>query len=183
MINSVTHLFLTMMKTQLNLASQNGTLKVVQLLVCEFNCDLNCVNTQGKTPLQLASEDSVIELFLLHSSKDEDHHVLSLLNLNVLKPFANNCTDPEKVSLSPIFRAIELDEPYQVKYYNIVFYLIRFIYIIVDKGFSIRATDTNGNTFLHIAALKGAIKVAKLLLNTFECDPNCENAKEQLLFI
>ena len=151
--------------TCLHLASQNGTLKVVQLLVCEFNCDPNCVNTQGKTPLQLASEDSVSDFFLHHSSKDEDHHVLSLLNLNILKLFANNCTDPEKVSQSPILRAIELDEPDQVNYY------------IVDKGFSIRATDTNGNTFLHIAALKGAIKVAKLLLNTFECDPNCENAQ------
>ena len=46
--------------TCLHLALQNGTLEVVQLLVGEFDCDSNCVNTQGSTPLQLASEKSVI---------------------------------------------------------------------------------------------------------------------------
>ena len=44
-------------------------------------------------------------------------------------------------------------------------------------GCSLRATDTNGNSYLHAAALHGAIRVAQLLLNTFECDPNCENAQ------
>ena len=44
-------------------------------------------------------------------------------------------------------------------------------------GCSLGATDTNGNTYPHIAALKGAIRVAQLLLNTFECDPNCENSQ------
>ena len=150
----------------LHLASQKGTLEVVRLLVCEFNCDPNSVNTQGETPLQLASEDSVIDFFLQLSSKDEDHHVLSLINpnLNILKQFTQDYTG-QKVSQSPLLRAIELDKHDQVNYY------------ILDKGCNLAATDSNGNTFLHIAALHGAIRVAQLLLNTFECDPNCENAQ------
>ena len=138
---------------------------VVQLLVCEFDCDPNCVNTQGNTPLQLASEESVIDYFLQLSSREKDHNVLSPIipNLDILKQLTHDRTGPEIVSQSPVLRAIELDEPDQVNY------------CILDMGCSLRATDTNGNTFLHIAALHGAIRVTQLLLNTFECDPNCEN--------
>ena len=153
--------------TCLHLASQNGTLEIVQLLVCEFDCDPNCMNAQGNTPLQLASKDAIIDFFLQLSNRNEDHNVLPLFNPKVdfLKQLVPSGTGPEKVSQLPIFRAIKLDNPDQVNYH------------ILDMGCSLIATDTNGNTYLHIAALHGAIRVAQLLLNTFECDPNCENAQ------
>ena len=153
--------------TCLHLASQNGTLETLQLLVCEFDCDPNCINAQGNTPLQLATKDSIIDFFLQLSNRNEDQNVVPLFNPNLdfLKQLAPSGTDPEKVSQLPIFHAIELDEPDQVNYH------------ILDMGCSLRATDTSGNTFLHTAALHGAIRVAQLLLNTFECDPNCENTQ------
>ncbi|WP_369409593.1 ankyrin repeat domain-containing protein [Wolbachia endosymbiont of Tribolium confusum] len=130
--------------TALYLASQNGHTEIVELLISTKNADVNIVD----------KKNNVTPLYLAAQSGHEA--VVKLLLDNGAK--VNGCD----TSMNPLCIAIDNGHKKIVEL------------LLSIEGINVNIGDKIGNTTLHIAAMKGNEKMARLLLEK-DADPNIKN--------
>ena len=127
------------------MASWKGNLDIVTFLISECNCNPQCPDNNGKTPLHCACEDGRLEVakHLIKEHKCNPEHV-------------------DSVGYTPLQSAARNGHLTIMKY------------LISERGCNPQVGDSKyGFTPLHLAVFKGHHHIVKFLLSDCNCDAEC----------
>ena len=153
-------------RTALHAACFCGDLDTVRILLSCKNCDVNCQDMEGATPLHYASSGKSLKhaqgILSFGTPSDTSYIEITKAILAVEK------CDPNSKLLdgsTPLHVACKTGFVESAKL------------LIERSGCNPNSTDEDGNTPLHIACYKNNSDVAELLLKCPKCDPNIKNTK------
>mmetsp|Transcript_22669 Transcript_22669/g.29435 ORF Transcript_22669/g.29435 Transcript_22669/m.29435 type:complete len:676 (+) Transcript_22669:75-2102(+) len=167
--------------TALHLAAMNGKLEVVKLLV-GFNVDINCRDTDNKTPLHMSAAKGHTDTvkFLVESgalincttrsfNTTPLHLAVSnghLATVLILHAQGANLNAQANFGRAPLHMACKRGDTAIATF-------------LLENGAKINNTDEAGNTALHEACFEGQVECAQLLLD-FHASTEMESSRNGL---
>ena len=157
---------------QLYFATQQGDYSSVVTLIQNTDVDVDCIYTDGYTPLTLAciNKHPYITKFLIRHGANVNH-ILGTGYSVLMQTLTSN--DPT-AKLQQIVQLL-IDNGADINYtdsygYNALLFASYFnhpecIQLLLNKGASINHTNKDGNTALIIAVKEGRVDVVRILLN------------------
>ena len=124
-------------------AVRAGDLHAVKCMIQKYNCNPNCTDHRGNTPLHIACENRHYNVadFLIHKGT-----------------CINVCRREDKAT--PLHIACDLGDLDMVKL------------LVTSQKCDVNVADANGDTPLHFAATKSNLELCRTLLSNEHCDPN-----------